>query len=64
MRLMLLLLLVVPLVHAESRLSGTVVSTKGEKISGVTVSAKAGTTMCCDDNAISWEYTTRAVLNK
>jgi len=43
MRLMLLLLLVVPLVHAESRLSGTVVSAKGEKISGVTVSAKAGT---------------------
>ncbi|MBW8862490.1 MAG: carboxypeptidase regulatory-like domain-containing protein, partial [Acidobacteria bacterium] len=43
MRLMFLLLLVVPLVHAESRLSGTVVSAKGEKISGVTVSAKAGT---------------------
>src|SRR3954452_15499424 len=43
MRLMFLLLLVVPLVHAESRLSGTVVSAKGEKISGATVSAKAGT---------------------
>src|SRR3954471_7213156 len=43
MRLMLLLLLVVPLVHAESRLSGTVLSAKGEKIPGVTVSAKAGT---------------------
>ena len=32
----------------------------------ITMSAKAGTMqeMCCDDNAISWEYTTRAVLNK
>jgi hypothetical protein len=36
MRLMLLLLLAVPLAHAESRLSGTVVSAKGEKIAGVT----------------------------
>jgi streptogramin lyase len=43
MRLMLLLLLTVPLAHAESRLTGTVVSAKGEKMAGVTVSAKAGT---------------------
>jgi streptogramin lyase len=43
MRLMLLLLLAIPLAHAESRLSGTVVSAKGEKIGGVTVSAKTGT---------------------
>src|SRR5690349_14055694 len=43
MRLVTLLLLAVPLAHAESRLSGTVVSANGEKMAGVTVSAKTGT---------------------
>src|SRR4051812_35544989 len=58
MRLMFLLLLVVPLVHAESRLSGTVVSAKGEKISGATVSAKAGTitTSVFTDNAGNFHF--------
>jgi streptogramin lyase len=43
MRLALLLLLATSLAHAESRLSGTIVSASGEKMGGVTVSAKAGT---------------------
>jgi len=43
MRLALLLLLATSLAHAESRLGGTIVSASGEKMAGVTVSAKAGT---------------------
>ena len=43
MRLALLLLLATSLAHAESRLSGSIVSASGEKMGGVTVSAKTGT---------------------
>src|SRR2546423_15560425 len=43
MRPMFLLLLATTLAHAESRLGGTVLSASGEKLAGITVSAKAGT---------------------
>ncbi|TMG76849.1 MAG: hypothetical protein E6H77_08215, partial [Betaproteobacteria bacterium] len=58
MRAMLLLLLATTLAHAESRLSGSVVSPSGEKMAGVTVSAKTGTitTSVFTDKAGKFEF--------
>ncbi|HET7363306.1 MAG TPA: carboxypeptidase regulatory-like domain-containing protein [Burkholderiales bacterium] len=58
MRLALLILLATGLAHAESRLGGTIVSASGEKMAGVTVSAKAGTitTSVFTDKAGNFEF--------
>src|SRR2546423_821746 len=58
MRPMFLLLLATTLAHAESRLGGTVLSASGEKLAGITVSAKAGTitTSVFTDKAGKFEF--------
>ncbi|MFN2645459.1 MAG: carboxypeptidase regulatory-like domain-containing protein [Burkholderiales bacterium] len=58
MRLLLCLVFVMPLAHADNRLTGTVLSASGEKMAGVTVSAKAGTitTSVFTDKAGRFEF--------